>query len=504
MFVTPRLITHAASARQQHGGGGRGSWGVARKARWILIFFAVVGVGWLAILHSGALLPLSRRDEQQQNLDSMTTTTGSSLRIPPGDATTTTSTTTTAVHDGDDPSATTTEPIKETEEDVFVRANSVVISNSSDGNYFRRDDEDPLSDHLTGFPSKPWTLEEMKLCQPKVNIVLKEGYECDVDPTCLKCLDERLTDRFTSLRAAFRTPSIEAARRAYIREKFPVMGQVVVVFAFNFAHSDLFLNWACSVEKLGMDAKSFTLVAPCDTPSTELMKRTQFSYVPTDWLSLLKYPIKSSESHWGSDHADINNVMLFLMNDLVSMGYHVLVHDADIAWLKDPRPFLVNSSRRRDFIAMLAPFWTSMGPVNTGFLFLAPTRQLWVFLKSMENAAIIKGTSDQKLWNHVLRHFTFQQLEWRLLPQEIVYKYSGRHAKKPGHEAIVVHALGGSKRQKLLYLHAWHLIEGKCSFYDATAAKLSQDELNHADRGAFANLLGGGVIPAPNTKGNKR
>jgi hypothetical protein len=478
MFSTPRFVipnntNNNNSSRPFHPTLSRQT----KRVQWILLFFALLGIGWLILLQSGILF------SQKKSI-----TIASPPPLP--DTTIITSII-------NEPIITTpVPPPKEllpsstpSEEDVFLRGNSITISNNSHGNFFRHDVDDPLSNQLTGYPNKPWSLEQLALCAPKVNIVLKEGYECDSDPTCMKCVNDGLAERFRSLIGAFRDGNIETVRRSFIREKFPTMGQVIVVFAFNFAHSDLFLNWACSVEKLGLDPRTFTLVAPCDISSTELMKRTKFNYVPTEWLALLKHPIKSSESHWGSDHADINNIMLFLMNDLISMGYHVLVHDADIAWLKDPRPFLLQSSRRRDFIAMLAPFWTSMGPVNTGFLFLAPTQQLWVFLKSMENAAIIKGTSDQKLWNHILRHFTFQQLEWRLLPQEVVYKYSGRHAKKPGPEAIVVHALGGSKRQKLLYLNAWHLIEGKCSFYDKISAKLSQDELGKADKGAFANLL---------------
>jgi len=339
---------------------------------------------------------------------------------------------------------------------------------------FRVEPDDPLSRHLTGFPVEPMTLDSLAPCAPLINIVLKDGFVCQSDPTCRACSSPRLMKRFDDVRAAFRAPALDTARRRYIAERFPVRGQVVVVFAFNLAHTDLFLNWACSVHKLGLDPRAFTLAAPCDAEAEGVVKRTGFHYAPTDWISRLSQPIRAQESHWGSDHADINNVMLFLMVDLVEMGYHVLVHDADVAWIKDPRPFLLDASRRRDFIGMLAPFWTSMGPVNTGFLFLAPTRQLWVFLKSMENAAVVKGTSDQRLWNHVLRHYTFQQLEWRLLPQEVIYKYSGRHAKRPGPDALVVHALGSKKRAKLQYLNMWSFSEA-CPFFDKEAAKQVKD-----------------------------
>jgi hypothetical protein len=93
----------------------------------------------------------------------------------------------------------------------------------------------------------------------------------------------------------------------------------------------------------------------------------------------------------------------------------------------------------------------------------------------MENAAIVKGTSDQRLWNTILRHFTFQQLEWRLLPQAIIYKYSGRHAPPPNKQTLLMHAVGTNKRDKLSRYKLW-LLTPTCPFYNAEAAALSERE----------------------------
>ena len=99
----------------------------------------------------------------------------------------------------------------------------------------------------------------------------------------------------------------------------------------------------------------------------------------------------------------------------------------------------------------------------------------------MENAAVIKGTSDQRLWNTVLRHFSFQQLEWRLLPQAIVYKYSGRHATPPDERALLMHALGTNKREKLSRFKLW-LLTPSCPFYNAESAALSEKELEKSKK----------------------
>ena len=225
--------------------------------------------------------------------------------------------------------------------------------------------DDPMSSFLVGYPSKPLTLEELKLCEKDQTIILKGSYHCDEDPSCLKCVDQKQIDRYRDLIAAYRNPEIEKARKQQISKDFA--GQhTVVLFTFNFAHSDLFLNWACSAHKLGLDVKKFTLVVPCDEKTTALVKDLGFKYVDPSWQKLLTKPIKSKESYWGQDHADINNLALFTMLDIVEQGFHVFVHDADVAWIRDPFPFFKNAIRRRDFMGMLAPFWNSMGPVNTG------------------------------------------------------------------------------------------------------------------------------------------
>jgi len=334
--------------------------------------------------------------------------------------------------------------------------------------------QDPFEKWLVGFPTKALTVAELKLCDARQTIFLKDSWECAEDPSCLSCRPKQSRDRFKELQTAFRDPELQSAREASIQQWFPVKGQTVVTFAFNFAHSDLFLNWACSVEKLGLDPREFTLVAPCDDQAEKAVRDLGFHYVDAAWTRKLARKIKPQESFWGGDHADINNVALFLMRDTAKLGYQVFVQDADVAWLQDPRPFLRHAIERRDFIAMLAPFWTSMGPVNTGFIYIAPTQPMLVFLESMENAAEVKDTSDQRLWNTVLRHFVFQQLSWRLLPQEVIYKYSGRHAKKPGPEALVFHAVGSQKRRKLSDFALW-LLKPTCRFYNAESAKLNNE-----------------------------
>jgi hypothetical protein len=211
-------------------------------------------------------------------------------------------------------------------------------------------DEDPFDKWIVGFPTKALSVDELKLCDEKQAIFLKDSWTCPNDATCKACRPEASRNRFRELQGAFREPSVQAARDRAIQLWFPAKGQTIVTFAFNLAHSDLFLNWACSVEKLGLDPREFTLVAPCDELVAKIVKALGFKHLDPAWLGGLSRKIRPQESFWGSDHADINNVALFLMHDVARLGYHAFVQDADVAWLKDPRPFLQHAIKRRDFI----------------------------------------------------------------------------------------------------------------------------------------------------------
>ena len=102
-------------------------------------------------------------------------------------------------------------------------------------------------------------------------------------------------------------------------------------------------------------------------------------------------------------HADINNLAVYLAVDLLKSGRKVLVSDADVTWMQNPMPFLQGAGLRRDFIGMLAPTWKANGPVNTGLVYINPTRKSVILMETIENATIIKGNSDQVLWNQVIR-----------------------------------------------------------------------------------------------------
>lgn len=72
---------------------------------------------------------------------------------------------------------------------------------------------------------------------------------------------------------------------------------------------------------------------------------------------------------------------------------------------------------------MLSPYWEPKGVMNTGFIYFNPTFKTKIFLQTMENIAGVKMYFDQDLWNTVLRHYYFGQLEIRIFPQELMFKW---------------------------------------------------------------------------------
>ena len=57
------------------------------------------------------------------------------------------------------------------------------------------------------------------------------------------------------------------------------------------------------------------------------------------------------------------------------------------------------------------------------------------------------------------------QLAYRVLAQNIFYKYSGRHAKLPTTDMLLYHSVGPHKRQSMEYHKVW-MYNSSCSIFD--------------------------------------
>jgi len=353
------------------------------------------------------------------------------------------------------------------------------------------DEADPLEYsngyRVEGFPSKPLSLEDAQVCNPTINIVLDGHWKCPEDPTCKACKPKQM-ERYYELVGILDSPEYKESRMAMLRQKFgdggnPAERKVIVVSAVNMGQLYLFLNWACSCELIGLDPRSFTIVVPTDDEAAAALEKAGFTIIPPDWTRKLSRGITSSYRGAANvgGHADINNVLLIVANDVLSgLRHNIILHDVDIAWITDIREYLVNAGKRRDILGMSAPFWKAKGGVNTGFVYLRYNERTTIFMETLKNIAAVKKDSDQELFNIMLRHREFTQLAYRILPQNVFYKYSGRRAKRPGPEAMLYHAVGNHKRFSFIFHGQWSFNE-TCSVYDAEIDRKAL-EMVHDDK----------------------
>ena len=331
---------------------------------------------------------------------------------------------------------------------------------------------------LTGFPTKALTVDTAQLCDTTRQIHLHRGFRCDGDGSCRNCT-VRSRRRYSELRKAFREEAYERARLEQIRRHF-AKGSFVVVSAVNSGMLYLFFNWACSCESLGIDPRKLVYLIPSDKNAHTVLKEKGF-LVPEQYLDVDIGKSYVGKANYGG-HSDINTLLMLATIDFVRMGYFTLLQDVDMSWAADPREYLMSAVKSRDLVAMIAPRGDAHGPINSGFIFIAPSQKSRILMDTLENLGALKGNSDQVLWNSVMRLPEFLQIEWRLLPHHLFRKTgmsSSWRAKGnscrtsnplTAHvDYYVLHAVGSDKKNRLEKHGQWHFAES-CRFHSATVS----------------------------------
>lgn len=111
---------------------------------------------------------------------------------------------------------------------------------------------------------------------------------------------------------------------------------------------------------------------------------------------------------------------------------------------------------------MYSPRHDSYGYMNSGFLYILPTRKSKILMKTLENLTFLKKGSDQILWNSVLRHYRFQQVQQRVLPREYFFTMWGHASPKQGFDAervMCIHVVSIDKAKRLIRLGHWYFNE---------------------------------------------
>ena len=199
----------------------------------------------------------------------------------------------------------------------------------------------------------------------------------------------------------------------------------------NLGQAPFVLNWQCSLRAApDVDERAVlnnSVVLATDHESVAMFRARGIPVIaPPVWKEIHWNPWKKQRSDYISPrydfggsggsgrHAIINFVGLFAGNELLQQGYQVLLHDADIVWLRSPTRALQQIARRRDVLGA-----RGTGGLNAGFVYLRPTHHAKIFLQTLVNVSPLQKFSGQAHFNAVLRHPRLAQLAWRALPDRI-------------------------------------------------------------------------------------
>jgi len=214
-----------------------------------------------------------------------------------------------------------------------------------------------------------------------------------------------------------------------VMSEFEKKQKDIVLLTVNYAYSSLFVNWVCSVTRLGLDPTKFTLVVVVEEKSRKLVDRMGFRYVAVkDWLRTRT--IKGTSSGFGAgDYKWIAAILNIYLTDLMDIGYNVLMQDVDITWNRNPMPYL-NENREFDILLVedqKRKFHSEIRPKNVdkqrngGFLYYRSTCRTLVYTKTLRNCIvhIIWRRSDQVLMNRLIDNHRFKGIQVGYLPSNL-------------------------------------------------------------------------------------
>ena len=231
---------------------------------------------------------------------------------------------------------------------------------------------DPLFDvELSTYPSKPLTIDTAELCDNNTSVVLPGAkmLRCASDKTCYKCYNETVAT-YNRMHALFLHDAAYSARRHALFDTFDKR-RPVLLMAVNLGQAPFLLNWQCSLRANGIDEAAVlrnTVIFASDDGAHDLITKHGMPSIqppafegPFGWKGKAGHVSKGISGHYDPNksasaarHSLINLIITYASNELVQKGFAVLLHDVDVAWLKDPLPALHHFAAHRDIVGQAA------------------------------------------------------------------------------------------------------------------------------------------------------
>ncbi|KAK3236382.1 hypothetical protein CYMTET_53474 [Cymbomonas tetramitiformis] len=122
-------------------------------------------------------------------------------------------------------------------------------------------------------------------------------------------------------------------------------------------------------------------------------------------------------------HLASQSSLFCILHQVVELGYHALLHDVDIAWMKDPFVPILHApeSINADIQSQLAPRWDAHGVLNSGFVLFRANPRTALYLRTMVELTPLMYWlhSDQVVYNSLLRHWRFRAMTLQIIKRGI-------------------------------------------------------------------------------------
>jgi len=316
------------------------------------------------------------------------------------------------------------------------------------------------------------SLTWLQLCQVALGGPL-DGRQllCPEDPSCIKCIPEFKMRRAEQMMHAHLNKTLRDARRSFLGSKFPqpLPQKVVVVIATDSRGMKLVGNWLCGAQNhLGLtDLEQHTLLVPTDDDAFLLASATGLPTLHPRTFDYAAAAVRddSSEKPLGAFNGAMGALWV-VTNDLLTLGYNVITMDADIVWLKDPRPYVLDKYPHADVVSEMAPQLGTRGPANTGFVLWRPhpkTRSFAASLVPMVSVLYWRGC-DQLAFNSLLRHWRFREMHYSSMCRLKFLDLHPENAHWISEDTVLLHGVGTNKENKFRSVGHWYF-NSTCKHY---------------------------------------
>jgi len=214
-------------------------------------------------------------------------------------------------------------------------------------------------------------------------------------------------------------------RRARLRRICDEMGGTTfVVSTLNAGFVPLLRNWVASCDRHHIDCRCRTLLFPMDEVADEVARELGFATY-FDIESYGEHPRAAIKTYGDTGFASCIFLKLAMAQDMLQLGYDLLLQDMDMVWFADPLPDLESRALienldfqfMRDMNRFFQPLY-----YNSGFIYMrnnALTRHTWQKIFSNYDAVLFHR-SDQTVVNQVVSCFKERGLRTARLPERYV------------------------------------------------------------------------------------